>query len=585
MKRSFKRFLSAVLALATVFGMIVFSPTASAVKSGDWEFTLSDDEAIITSYSGSSSSVTVPSILNGFPVTGIGDSAFDGCTFLSSVTIPDSVTNIGCNAFLDCTSLSNVELSEGLERIEGGAFGNCTSLASITIPATLTEAGWNYSVANGPFCECTSLKNVCLADGLTTVPAHLFAGCSGIESIVLPDTVETIEDRAFLECSSLVSVTIPDSVTSIGDAAFFGCDSLSDVYFGGTMEQWNRIDIGEDNDPLESATIHFADEHIHSYLAVVTAPTCTDQGYTTYTCSRCGDEYTDNYTDPLGHDYAETVTAPTCTEQGYTTHVCSRCGETYVDNYTDALGHDFVEETIAPTCTEEGYTAHTCSRCGDAYADTYTDALGHSFVGGVCAVCGAVSPDSAKAALENKRAKPGDKITVAVSIADAPPIRSLAISDITLGSPALTLLGVGWDIENLALSSWDAETGRGVAALTEARDINGKIVTLTVKIDDDAEDGDYSLSLNVIAKGENNTDVTFATAPGTVSVRSVLRGDLNGDEEVTDADAVYLLFYTFFPADYPLNQDADFNGDGVVSDADAIYILFHTFFPADYPLA
>ncbi|MCD8006563.1 MAG: hypothetical protein LUF29_06270, partial [Oscillospiraceae bacterium] len=117
----------------------------------------------------------------------------------------------------------------------------------------------------------------------------------------------------------------------------------------------------------------------HSYEAVVTAPTCTEKGYTTYTCSVCGDTYVADETEALGHSYVSTVTAPTCTEQGYTTHVCSVCGDTYVDAYVNALGHSYVDTVTAPTCTEQGYTTHVCSACGDTYVDTYTAALGHSY--------------------------------------------------------------------------------------------------------------------------------------------------------------------------------------------------------------
>ncbi len=172
----------------------------------------------------------------------------------------------------------------------------------------------------------------------------------------------------------------------------------------------------------------------HAYDATITEPTCTEGGYTTHTCSRCGDSYTDTPTSPknhtageaatctkdqvctvcgetlapmLNHAYVPTVTEPTCTEGGYTTHTCSRCGDSYTDtptspkNHTagDAatctkdqvctvcgetlvpmLNHAYDATVTEPTCTEGGYTTHTCSRCGDSYTDTPTDAAGHTFM-------------------------------------------------------------------------------------------------------------------------------------------------------------------------------------------------------------
>ena len=123
--------------------------------------------------------------------------------------------------------------------------------------------------------------------------------------------------------------------------------------------------------------------HEHSYTAVVTAPTCTEKGYTTHTCS-CGDSYVDTYTDALGHAWdGGTVTKqPTATETGIKTFTCTRCGETKTE-VIPALSHEHSYKAVVtdPTCTAKGYTTHTCA-CGDSYVDTYVDALGHAWDGG-----------------------------------------------------------------------------------------------------------------------------------------------------------------------------------------------------------
>ena len=118
---------------------------------------------------------------------------------------------------------------------------------------------------------------------------------------------------------------------------------------------------------------------VHSYDSVVTAPTCTGRGYTTHTCSHCGDVYIDSYVNALGHNYSSVVTAPTCTAGGYTTHTCGTCGDTYTDAKTSALGHSYTSKVTLPTCTAGGYTTYTCGSCGDTYTGSETAALGHKY--------------------------------------------------------------------------------------------------------------------------------------------------------------------------------------------------------------
>ena len=153
----------------------------------------------------------------------------------------------------------------------------------------------------------------------------------------------------------------------------------------------------------------------HNYESVVTAPTCTETGYTTYTCSVCGDSYTADETEALGHNYESVVTAPTCTEIGYTTYTCSVCGYSYVADETEALGHNYESVVTAPTCTETGYTTYTCSVCGKSYVADETAALGHNYESVVtaptcteigyttytCSVCGYSYVADETAALEH----------------------------------------------------------------------------------------------------------------------------------------------------------------------------------------
>ena len=355
-------------------------------------------------------SVTIPD-----SETSIGSLAFSGCTSLTSVTIPDGVTSIGERAFSECTSLTSVTIPDSVTSIGDGAFASCTSLTDIWVAegsshyasdasgvlfnkdkTTLVQCpgafSGSYAIPNSvtsivgyAFDGCASLTSVTIPDSVTSISWYAFSNCKSLTSVTIPDSVTSIGVVAFAGCTSLTSVTIPNSVTLIDSCAFEDCTSLTDVYYAGSEAQWKAISISSaGNDDLLTANIHYNYvSHTHSYKDVVTAPTCTDKGYTTHTCA-CGDSYVDAYTDALGHawDNGKVTKEPTETETGVKTFTCTRCGETRTETMPVIPHvHSYKDVVTAPTCTAKGYTTHTCS-CGYSCVDTYTDALGHAWDNG-----------------------------------------------------------------------------------------------------------------------------------------------------------------------------------------------------------
>jgi hypothetical protein len=176
------------------------------------------ENGVLVNYWGSADDVVIPE-----GVTSIGEHAFSGHRFLTSVVIPDSVTSIGKYAFRGCWSLTSVVISDSVTSIDKQAFYGCMCLTSVVIPEGVISIGF------GVFADCRSLTSVVIPDSVTSIGEHAFAYCRSLTSVVVPDGVTSIGEHAFGDCKSLTSVVIPESVTSIGECTFFGCESLSSV--------------------------------------------------------------------------------------------------------------------------------------------------------------------------------------------------------------------------------------------------------------------------------------------------------------------------------------------------------------------
>ena len=188
-----------------IYAQHIYTPTTGTSKlskDNDCIVFTDGEEKILIYYTGKSSNFILPSY-----ITKIYPWAFEDCLDLTSITLSDRITEIGDNAFADCRNLSSVTLGSAVKTIGSKAFSTCTSL----------------------------------------------------KSIILPDSVTEIGDEAFAGCYYLSSVALGSAVKTIGKNAF-SCYHLNTVYYNGTAEQWNGIDIGDGNSPLVNATIYYYSE-------------------------------------------------------------------------------------------------------------------------------------------------------------------------------------------------------------------------------------------------------------------------------------------------------------------------------------
>jgi hypothetical protein len=219
---------------------VVVGGTTAFAQEQDYTYATNNGTITITGYTGPGGKVVIPEIINGLPVTTIGDRAFQGCTTLTGVTIPDNVTEIepgghgpgrvSWGAFSACTNLTTVAIGNGVTNIAAFTFWDCTSLTSVTIGKSVTSIGY-YAFGGG----CRSLTSITIPDSVAIIEYGGFEGCTGLTSITIPNSITSIGGRAFAACDNLTSIIIPNSVRSIGEEAFYYCDRLTTVTIGNSV--------------------------------------------------------------------------------------------------------------------------------------------------------------------------------------------------------------------------------------------------------------------------------------------------------------------------------------------------------------
>jgi hypothetical protein len=238
--------------------MLLVPNVLQAQGIGKYFWTTNNGTITITKFGCVAGTLNIPGTITSLPVTRIGNNAFGSCSYLTRVTIPDSVTSLDSFAFYWCSSLNTVTIPNGVTNIGTGVFEGCTSLPAIVVgtlnPAFVSVDGvlfnksqttliqypggklGNYiipnsvtSIGSNAFAYCTNLTYVTIPNSITNVGTYAFLYCTGLTNITIPDSVLGLGPGAFHGCTSLLDVTIPSSFTAIASNAFSTCDSLTNV--------------------------------------------------------------------------------------------------------------------------------------------------------------------------------------------------------------------------------------------------------------------------------------------------------------------------------------------------------------------
>ena len=241
------------------------------IKSGNYTYKMLFTGAVndefqgieITSHSGGQdASVTVPSTLNGFKVSGIGKEAFKDDSVLTTLSLSEGIQYLSEGAVTNCPNFSTFNNASTCS-VDSNAFkgtaiqthydngieykvvGNSVVITKYTGDATILNIPKEYdglpvtAIADGAFSSCTNLVSVTMSAGITTIGNNAFSGCSLLSNVTIPYTVTSIGTGVFSSCTQLQTIKLP-SLSSISDSLFKGCTNLQ------TIELPNVSSIGVD---------------------------------------------------------------------------------------------------------------------------------------------------------------------------------------------------------------------------------------------------------------------------------------------------------------------------------------------------
>ena len=215
--------------------------TADIVDGIVWTYTVVDGEAVLGDGEGglaipqdTTGNLSIPSTLGGYTVTGIGDSAFSECEYVTGIKIPSTVKSIGHYAFYGCAGLTKVLIPDSVTSLGESVFAGCTGLTRVNIGDGLSN------LADNMFAGCEKLQKVSIPENVKSIGNYAFDDCVGLTSVKFPNGLTRIGEYAFLDCSELKAVMLKSDVVDIADNAFLGCSNLKSAIIPKAFE---RVDL------------------------------------------------------------------------------------------------------------------------------------------------------------------------------------------------------------------------------------------------------------------------------------------------------------------------------------------------------
>ena len=459
-------------------------------------------------------SITIPE-----NVTSIEECAFAGCTSLTSINIPVGVTSIGNEAFFRCSNLASINIPDGITSIGAFSFVGCSSLTSITIPNGVT------SVGRGSFYDCSNLTFITLPVGVTSIEQGTFGNCSNLTSINIPDGVTSIGTGSFEGCSSLASITIPEGVTSIGECAFASCYSLTTITIP--------------NGVTSIGTSVF----IRSGLTSITIPESVTS------IGECAFEEC-----PLNTITVNAVTPPACAEEAFSNAANCTLKVPYGtgDAYATATGWQNFKEIVE--CDPEGTDISQLANA--IYIEPFAVKVGENAQMQICLK----NADAATAYVFDLVLPEG--ITVAKND------KGKYIDELSdrHDDHTRTFNYKGDNAYSLSTLSGNSEQLTGN---------DGPIRLVTIEASDNMVEGNYAIEIkNASYSKPDGTLVSLPDTRAVVTVEDYVLGDVNGNGGVDIGDAVSIVNYlvgkesSIFVA-----KAADTNKNGQIDIGDAVTIV------------